>query len=128
MTYFIYGNLKVSPFFLKDSPVPGFELVTWDHQSWVYGTLYDIGDDAGFTPIGKDKVHGQVWRTDSIYNVYDLAKYSGVYDGLTEEVDLKVKIEDEGLEQILKATTFRLTEIKSEYNIVRGGHWIPKRI
>ena len=67
--YFIFNNLKVNTFALYDSPFPGFELLTWDHETFVDGTLWDIGDDAGYTPIGITKVYGQIWLAQDVNQV-----------------------------------------------------------
>jgi hypothetical protein len=125
--FFIFNNLKVNTFNLKDEPFPGFELLTWEHESFTNGTLWDIGFDAGYTPIGICKVHGQVWLSHDTQQISELEYFLGVDSGLTEPLKTKIFIQDEiGLEQI-DATVYKLREIKSAYNIVYDGKWMIKR-
>ena len=75
--FFIFNNLKVNTFLLQDSPFPGFDVLTWEHQSFIDGTLWDIGNDAGYTPIGITKVHGQIWTTDNTNQIDELEYFIG---------------------------------------------------
>ena len=126
--YFIYNNLKVNPFLLYDQPVSGFEILSWDNQSWTNGTLWDIGVDAGYTRIGKGSVYGQIWLTRDVNKIPDLEDMLGVYRGLREpvEVDVSLEIEPSVIEHI-KAITFQLKTISNEYKIVNDGKWLIKR-
>ena len=121
-TYFIFNNLKVHPFFLSDGPFPGFKLLTWDHESWTYGTLLDIGNDAGFTPIGHYKVFGQLWVADDMPKITELEDLLGVNRGFMEPVKVLVNIETDVKEKV-DAITYRLKNIPSNYGIVEDGKW-----
>ena len=125
--FFIFNNLKVNTFNLKDEPFPGFELLTWDHESYTNGTLWDIGFDAGYTPIGISKVHGQVWLAHDINQITELEYFLGVNSGLTEPVKTKIFIQDTLGTEKIDATVYKLREIKSAYSIVYDGKWLIKR-
>jgi gamma-glutamylcyclotransferase (GGCT)/AIG2-like uncharacterized protein YtfP len=125
--FFIFNNLKVNTFNLKDQPFPGFELLTWEHESYTNGTLWDIGFDAGYTPIGISKVHGQLWLAHDLNQISELEYFLGVDSGLTEPLTTKIFIQDEfGLDRI-DATVYKLKQIKTAYNIVYDGKWMIKR-
>lgn len=125
--FFIFNNLKVNTFNLKDEPFPGFELLTWEHESYTNGTLWDIGFDAGYTPIGISKVHGQIWLSHETQQISELEYFLGVHSGLTEPIKTKIFVQDVfGLDTI-DATVYKLREIRSAYNIVHDGKWTIKR-
>lgn len=125
--FFIFNNLKVNTFNLRDEPFPGFELLTWDHESYTNGTLWDIGFDAGYTPIGVTKVHGQVWLAHDSQQISELEYFLGAYSGLTEPLKTDIFVQtDFGVEKI-NGTVYKLKEIKSVYNIVYDGKWSIKR-
>lgn len=121
-SYFVYNNLKVNPFVLGDAPFPGFDLVAWD--GWTYGTLWDRGEDAGFTLIGKTKVHGQLWRLLEPTKLPELEDFWGVTRGNNElsEVEIVVPI-NEIENETIKAITYTLTKIDTSYKIVYDGKW-----
>ena len=120
--YFIYNNLKVNPFLLGDRPLPGFELIAWD--SWTMGTLWDIGEDAGYTVIGKDKVHGQLWKVEDYKELPLLGRCCGINLGLSEEININLNVPiDELLTESLSAVTFALKSISNDYSIVSDGKW-----
>jgi hypothetical protein len=125
--YFIFNNLKVNTFFLTDEPFPGFELLTWDHETFVDGTLWDIGDDAGYTPIGITKVYGQVWIPQDINKVSELEYFLGVHSGLTEPMKTKCHIVDNNIHESIDAIIYRLRAIDRNYTIVHDGKWMIKR-
>lgn len=126
--YFIFNNLKVSPFLLSDAPFPGFELLTHDNESWTFGTLWDIGLDAGYTKIGLGKVFGQVWVAKDLYQTRELVEFTGVKSGLTRPEAIQVQIQvDELTKQTIKATTFVLSKLSPDYKIVSDGKWLIKR-
>lgn len=124
-TYFVYNNLKVNPFVLHDSPVPGFELLSWDHESWTEGTLLDIGGDAGFTPIGHHRVYGQIWIAHSFEHVDFIEQAFGCSSGISSPEKIKVKVEPDS---IIEAITYRLTKIPSDSKIIEDGKWLIKRL
>ena len=120
--YFIYNNLKVHPFILGDGPLPGFELISWD--SWTIGTLWNIGEDAGYTRIGKDKVYGQLWKVEDYKELPFLEQCCGLESGRNEiiEVDLVVPIDDL-INDNISASTFALKNISNDYTIISDGKW-----
>jgi len=125
--FFIFNNLKVNTFQLKDQPFPGFELLTWEHESYTEGTLWDIGFDAGYTPIGISKVHGQVWLSRDHQQISELEYFLGVHSGLTESMKTQIYIQDTFGNEKITATIYKLREIKSIYSIVYDGKWLIKR-
>lgn len=125
--YFIFNNLKVNTFQLTDQPFPGFELLTWDHESFVDGTLWDIGADAGYTPIGISKVYGQLWIAQDINQVSKLEYFLGVNSGLTEPMKTKCYIVENNLTERVDAIIYRLRAIDNNYSIVHDGKWMIKR-
>lgn len=114
---------------MGDAPIPGFDLLTWDHESSVPGTLWDLGHDAGLTKIGRGVVYGQLWVANNIDKICLLEEYMGVYSGLTEPtpVEVKVATNDGEIQEIVKAITFHLTNIQECYKIVEDGKWQIKR-
>ena len=126
--YFIFNNLKVNTFNLQDQPFPGFELLTWEHESFVDGTLWDLGEDAGYTEIGLTKVHGQIWLAHDEYKIRELEFFLGVDSGLTEAVETEAYILTHDVAEKICAVVYRLREIKSIYKIVPDGKWMIKRI
>jgi hypothetical protein len=124
---FIFNNLKVNTFTLQDEPFPGFELLTWEHESYTHGTLWDIGFDAGYTPIGITKVHGQIWLANDVQQISELEYFLGVNSGLTEPIKSKICVQDNFTVEKLDATVYKLREIKHAYNIVYDGKWLIKR-
>lgn len=123
--YFIYNNLKVNTLLPGDSPFPGFELLTFDNESWTFGTLWNLGWDAGYSYLGKHQVKGQVWYVQNKDSISELEKYAGVKSGLMEPINVEVKIEalDGTIQDTVQAVTFRLKELKPEYKIVDSGFW-----
>lgn len=122
--YFIVGNLKANPFKLNTfPPIPGFRMLSWD--SWTYGTLWDLGEDAGYSLIGKDKVYGQLWIPEDYNQLTMLESFCGVDTGLTEPVDITVTfpVEDKLSTEELPAVTYALSKLSTEYNIVSDGKW-----
>jgi gamma-glutamylcyclotransferase (GGCT)/AIG2-like uncharacterized protein YtfP len=126
--FFIFNNLKVNTFLLQDSPFPGFDVLTWEHQSFIDGTLWDIGNDAGYTPIGITKVHGQIWTTDNTNQIDELEYFIGAKSGLTEPIKTKCYILDDDNIETIHATVYKLIEIKNIYSIIHDGKWMIKRI
>ena len=126
--YFIYNNLKVNPFILQDQPFPGCDLLCWDNQSYTYGTLWDLGVDAGFTRIGKGKVYGQVWVAKDYSKIREFQELLGIFSGRTELVEIPVTIQYECLvSEEIKALTNQLTKVDTKYQIVEDGKWLIKR-
>lgn len=125
--FFIFNNLKVNTFALQDEPFPGFELLTWEHESYTDGTLWDIGTDAGYTSIGLSKVQGQLWLAHDLQQIKELEYFLGAKTGLTEPISAKITVQDDYFAEKIDAIIYRLREIKSIYNIIPDGKWIIKR-
>lgn len=125
--FFIFNNLKVNTFALQDQPFPGFELLTWEHESYADGTLWDIGPDAGYTQIGVSKVYGQLWLAHDLQQIKELEYFIGAKTGLTEPIPAKITVQDEHFVEKIDAIIYRLREIKNIYNIIPDGKWIIKR-
>lgn len=123
---FVYNNLKVDTFNLKDQPFPGFDLLTWEHESYVHGTLWDIGVDAGYTEIGIDNVYGQIWITEHNDAFNDVAFFFG-YPKLTYTKKMKVVITEDGLTEKIDAFVFPLKKIEPHFNRIVDGKWLLKR-
>lgn len=126
-TFFIFNNLRVDKFRLDDKPFPGFELLTWEDHSRVFGTLWDMGADAGFTPIGKSYVAGQLWIAHDLNQIDELEYFLGAKSGLTEPCKVKVIVEDKEIKEEVDATVYRLKKIDTIYKIVDDGYWLIKR-
>lgn len=126
--FFIFNNLKVNTFTLQDEPFPGFELLTWEHESFVDGTLWDIGNDAGYTPIGITKIYGQLWIAHDMQKINELEYFLGAKSGLTEPMVTKVYIICDEIGEKVDATIYKLRDIKSIYKIVSDGKWLIKRV
>jgi hypothetical protein len=128
--YFIFNNLKVNSFILQDTTYPGFELLTWEKESWTQGTLWDIGEDAGFTIIGKSNVSGQLWICRDVQKEKEIYNLFGVDSGISQPIDIEVKIktQEDLVEETIKAKTFALTKILESYRIVNDGFWTIKRV
>jgi hypothetical protein len=125
--YFIFNNLKVNTFLLKDSVFPGFDLLTWEHESYIDGTLWDMGYDAGYTPIGISKVYGQIWIAQDLKKISDLEYFLGVKSGLTEPIVTQCHINSNEFIGTLDTVVYRLKNINNRYNIVHDGKWLIKR-
>jgi hypothetical protein len=123
--FFIYNNLKAKPLKpLSDASIPGFRVLTWNAE--VDGTLWDIGNDSGYTRLGISKVQGQLWIPDNYNNYSDLKSFCRVDEGITEitKVKAKFKIEpDDIIAEEIEVLTFALISIKPQYEIIRNGVW-----
>jgi len=128
MRYFIYNNLKVNPFVIQDKPFPGFELVTWDHQTSTIGTLLNLGFDAAYIEAGHMLVKGQLWKSDDRIACRKLEDVFLTGDDFVM-IDVKVclSIEDEQVKT--DAITFALKQLKpGQYNPIPTGQWnFPKK-
>jgi len=125
--YFIFNNLKVNTFALQDQPFPGFELLTWEHETFVDGTLWDLGVDAGYTPIGITQIYGQIWLAHDSNQISEFEYFVGAKSGLTEPMRTKCYVLCDGFVDQLSVIIYRLREIKTIYNVVPDGRWIIKR-
>ena len=117
----------MNTFALQDQPFPGFELLTWEHESFVDGTLWDIGVDAGYTPIGITKVYGQLWIAQDMQQITELEYFLGVGSGLTEPMNTKAYIQTHDVVDSINTVIYRLRNIDTNYLIVHDGKWMIKR-
>jgi gamma-glutamylcyclotransferase (GGCT)/AIG2-like uncharacterized protein YtfP len=126
---FIFNNLKVDTFHLKDAPFPGFEILTWEHESFLHGTLWDLGVDAGYTEIGLNNVYGQIWITEYPNQLLELNEFLG-YPNITSPKRKKVTIHSSAdmINEELDCIVYTLNTIKSEYKIIKDGKWQLKRL
>jgi gamma-glutamylcyclotransferase (GGCT)/AIG2-like uncharacterized protein YtfP len=113
----------------NDAPYPGFELVTYDNESFTYGTLWNIGKDSGMTRIGKGIVYGQLWRSTNNNSIEELIDFIDQRTGTLEKaiVTVEVKIQQYEIQTKIDAVTFFLTKIQKEYNIIDDGYWLIQR-
>ena len=123
-SFFVFSNIKVNTFLPSDRPLPGFRLITYESESWVEGTLLDLGRDAGYTPIGHTQVFGQIWYAEEPDSVDLLLDMVGIKSGMNELFEVPVyTVSDD----TLNAFTYRLTTIPHGSDIVRDGKWTIKR-
>ncbi len=125
--FFIFNNLRVDKFHLSDMPFPGFELLTWEDHTRAFGTLWDLGVDAGYTPIGKSFVNGQLWLAHDLNQINELEYFLGAHSGLTEPHKVEVIIQKDDINEKVTATVYKLTKISTQYKIVSDGYWLIKR-
>ena len=124
--FFIFNNLKVNTFRLYDQPFPGFSLLCWEHEASIPGTLWDMGVDAGYTPLSANltDVSGQIWLSDNIQQISELEYFIGVHSGLTEPIKQKALISTKDLtKECIDVTVYKLKEIKKDYIIINDGKW-----
>lgn len=126
-TYFIFNNMRVDKFRLYDAPYPGFELLTWEDHTKTFGTLWDIGDDAGYTSIGNNFVKGQLWLANDLTKIDELEYFLGAKSGLTEPHKIKVYIQKDDIMEQVDAIVYKLKKIETIYKIVNDGYWSIKR-
>lgn len=122
---FIYNFLKAHPLKpLSDAPIPGFRVLSWNAE--VNGTLWDIGNDAGMSKIGLNKVKGQLWIPDNYDNYSTLKLFCRVDEGLTEPFKTKATFKLDPMDLIteeIDVLTFTLTKIDPQYKIIHTGVW-----
>ena len=121
--YFVYNNIKAHPLkFNTGATIPGFRVLSWN--SWTYGTLWDIGQDAAYTVVGNGKVFGQLWIPEDYSNLHMLESFCRVDEGLTEPVEIDVAVPVGGVEvEKLSAITYALSEVNTAYKIIQDGKW-----
>lgn len=125
--FFIFNNLRVDKFRLEDAPFPGFELLSWEDHTRTFGTLWDMGPDAGFTTIGRSFVSGQLWIAHDLNQIAELEYFLGAKSGLTEPCMVKVHVNNPEVCEEVNAIAYRLKKIDKTYNIVSDGYWSIKR-
>ena len=128
-SYFIYSNVKVNPYILNDIPIPGFELLLWEHEVHTIGTLIDMGFDAGFTPVGNRKVSGQIWVLKDLKAENILESCVGAKSGITEPIEIDVQVNsNSGVVEKIKAKTYRIKEFKAIYKVCEFDTWWIRKI
>lgn len=128
-TYFIVNNLKVNTFLPHDAPIPGFDLLAWENECFTFGSLWDLGLDAGYTSLGKGNVRGQLWLAENLDSIKELEYFLGAQSGLTEPHKVKVTIHSGNppLIETLDAIVYRLTKIRENYKLLNTDNWWIKR-
>lgn len=120
--YFIYSNLKVNPFVLADTPLPGFSVEEWNVTST--GILLEIDrGDVGYLSVGNRHVYGQLWKIESKMGLDLLEKFIGAKIGLTRQTLLDIIIETRDYRDHVQAVSYELTNINPTYKIVETGRW-----
>lgn len=96
ISYFVYNQLKVNPFILNDEPFPGFEILTWDNQSYIVGSLKETEIGDAYIEHGNELIPGQIWHTDDIIAGRKLEDAVGLATGILEliRVDATILIDD----------------------------------
>lgn len=121
---FVYDNLKVtmSP---GDAPYPGFELLAGEMQCSVQGTLYDLGYNAGYHPVGTTNVRGQIWTTHNSTLVKDM--YEILYSqGNVQLLSANVTITEDKEKMVVPAMIFSLHAVPDQVKIVDSGYWLVR--
>jgi len=124
---FVVNNLKVSPFLPYDRPIPGCSLLTYEHESYSTGSLYDLGKDAGFFREPQKLVRGQLWTIDSEKILDDLSLFFGESSGLTKKCYHTIEISIDNVISKVSAMTFELTKIPKTAKIINDSNWTIKR-
>lgn len=125
--YFICSNLKVNPFILQDKPLPGFNLLSWDNETSVEGSLWELDcGDAAYSKIITTSVRGQLWKLEDPDpdNISFLEDCVGVSKGICAPLEVNVTVTINELEkQQLRAITFALNRIIPNYKLIKDGRW-----
>lgn len=102
-------------------------MLTWEDHTKAFGTLWDMGADAGFTTIGKSFVSGQLWIANDLNQIDELEYFLGAKSGLTEPCKIKVHVETPDVKEEVEAIVYKLKKIDTIYKIVDDGYWLIKR-
>ena len=80
----------------------------------------ETAHNAGYSRIGKGKVHGQLWIPEDYKNLSMLESFCGVETGLTEPVEVTVTLPVEDLlnTEELPAVTYALSAVSTKYAIM----------
>jgi gamma-glutamylcyclotransferase (GGCT)/AIG2-like uncharacterized protein YtfP len=129
---FVYNNLKVNYLILGDQPYPGFDVLTYENQSFVRGSLYHLGSDAGFTCSGHTKVWGQIWISDTDDSFRELQEFvypeGNIRPVLTKATILE-KNEQGKVENIeVPVVVFTMTKVPMSAPRIDSGDWDIQRI
>lgn len=125
---FIFNNLQVDTFNLNDAPFPGFELLTWEHESFIEAGLWDIGNDAGVTLSPFTKVYGQTWLTDSTTPITELQDFLQVPQSThIEKVKIHIEIKNDLQKNHINGIVFALNEVKPHFKRLTEERWFLRR-
>jgi len=119
--------MMVDTFRLQDLPFPGFSQLTWEHESTIDGSLFDIGEDAGYTNLGIHKVSGQIWLAEDTEQIRELECFLGS-PNITEPIQVQADIKTNDLIiDKMPVIVYKLREIKENYKMIHTGKWSIKR-
>lgn len=118
---FIYGNLKVS-LIPGDQPYPGFDFLVGEAVCSAKGTLYDLGNDAGYIPEGNSLVSGQIWIAESAYTIRELRSFF-IPNGNCKEIPIRVKIKEDKEQLEIPVVTFGLERVPFGAKRIESGYW-----
>lgn len=114
ISYFVYNQLRVNPFLLYDRPFPGFEIVTWDNQSFITGSLVDTEIGEAYIEYGNELIRGQIWKTEDLVAGRKLEDAIGLASGLLEliKIEATIMLDDAPKEEkTLETYTFALKSL-----------------
>lgn len=118
---FVYDNLKVT-LHPGDGPYDGFEIIAGETQCTVKGTLYDLGENAGFIPEGNTLVKGQIWTAQN-YNLIQELKDFAYPKGNVRLQKVSVTITEDKDNLVIPATVFALNSVPASALKVNSGFW-----
>lgn len=118
---FVYDNLKVG-FHPADAPYDGFEILAGEANCTAEGTLFDLGQNAGYIPIGSTVVRGQIWATSNLYLIQELKDFA-YPDGNVKRDFIYVKIVDEDDDLVVPASVFTLDVVPDFAKRIESGFW-----
>jgi gamma-glutamylcyclotransferase (GGCT)/AIG2-like uncharacterized protein YtfP len=121
---FVYDNLKVT-IHPGDAPYYGFEILAGEVQCSVIGTLYDLGQNAGYHQTGNTKVRGQIWTTNNSNLIQELKEFA-YPKGNVCLATVHVTITEDNEKMVIPATTFALEKPPLSGKVVDSGYWIVK--
>lgn len=106
---------------VRSKPPEGFQVLSWETESFVCGSLWDIGCDLGYTPEGFSAVSGQVWKAEAPELEKKLHEMIGDHT-----FPIKTKAILKELDETIPVTVFCLKEVKPSF-IRLYNTWILKK-
>lgn len=123
---FVFDNLKVT-LYPGDGPYHGFEILAGEAQCSTTGSLYDLGDNAGFLPKGNGVIRGQIWTTYS-YQLIDELKDFAYPNGNVRLQTVRVTITEDDERIVVPATIFAMDYVPEGAKRVDSGFWNVRSI
>lgn len=118
---FVYDNLKVT-LHPGDGPYTGFEIIAGETQCSITGTLFDLGENAGYIPEGNTNVKGQIWTADNYTLIQELKEFAYPKGNVRlHKVNVTITEDKENL--IIPATVFALNAVPVTALRVISGFW-----